>query len=201
MTTGLSAAAERVVELGLAVVEGTRVVATFETLVNPERAIPPRLTDIHGITTAMASKAPTMREVLPALLHHLDGAVFTAHNAQFDHGFLEHEVRRVHGTRAGLPVDALCTKLWAWHLYGRGNGSGEAVEARLGIRNRCPHHALPDVEATVEVLLRFLGKGGVTVENLAKARALRVLGPMGSGKRPAAAWEPGRLAACVRGHG
>jgi len=183
-TTGLGYAQHRVCEVALAVVEGTRVIHTWESIVNPERSIDPMATAVHGLTTRHLARAPTIAGLLGDILHHIEGALFVAHNAAFDHGFLQAEIRRVHGEAFGLPVESICTKNWAWRRFGRGHGSLPDVCERLGIINRSAHHALPDVEAEVQVLLHFLGKGGVTKANIERARAEGLVRPLGTGTRP-----------------
>ena len=85
-TTGLNPPRDRIVEV--AVVDDTGTVL-LSTLVDPEREIPQRVVNIHGITTAMVSKAPTFDRVLPrleALFQEADRVV--VYNAEFDIKFL-----------------------------------------------------------------------------------------------------------------
>jgi len=182
-TTGFSpGAGDRVCEVALVVVEGVRIVDRFETLVNPEREIPN--SHIHGVHDSMVKRAPLFADVFPTLMSYLQGRYLVAHNAAFDHGFLESEVRYGYGAKYGLEVEGLCTKLWAWHKFGHGHGSLDYLCGRLRIANDCPHHALPDAVAEAQVLLKFLGRGGVTVENLENARKARAISVYGAGPLP-----------------
>lgn len=87
-TTGIDAAKCAVVEVACQVVEGGRVVETFESLVNPMCAVPPFVTAIHGIDYGMVWGQPRLRELVPALRELCRGAVIVAHNAAFDLRFL-----------------------------------------------------------------------------------------------------------------
>jgi DNA polymerase III subunit epsilon len=87
-TTGIDANTCAVVEVACQVVEAGRVVATFESLVDPGCAIPSFATAIHGISNAMVDGKPRLRHLMPELLDHCRGAVVVAHNASFDRRFL-----------------------------------------------------------------------------------------------------------------
>jgi DNA polymerase-3 subunit epsilon len=108
-TTGSSPARERVTEIGVVRVdfdgEATRV-DEWSTLVNPGIPIPPEIEWLTGITNDMVRAAPPFSSVAQDLIDRLDGAVFIAHNARFDYGFLRAEFER-----AGLAFHArtLCT--------------------------------------------------------------------------------------------
>jgi len=76
------------VEVACQIVEAGQVVATFESLVNPCRGIPPFVTAIHGIDDGMVWGQPMLRELVPELRRLCRGAVIVAHNAAFDRRFL-----------------------------------------------------------------------------------------------------------------
>jgi DNA polymerase III epsilon subunit-like protein len=67
-TTGLEIGADRITEIAAVRFQAGRELAHFETLVNPERTIPPRISQMTGISNAAAAKAPRLEEVLPELL-------------------------------------------------------------------------------------------------------------------------------------
>ena len=77
------------------------MVGQFETLVNPQRPIPPKVIQITGITPRMVAGAPRIEEVLPHLLDFLRDAVIVAHNALFDVSFLNYELTRLEGPAPG----------------------------------------------------------------------------------------------------
>src|SRR5580658_9570325 len=87
-TTGFSPAADRVVEVACVLVDGSRVVDRWATLVNPGMPIPARATAIHGITDEMVAGAPSLLSALAELRRRCWGRLLAAHHAQFDLSFL-----------------------------------------------------------------------------------------------------------------
>ena len=85
---GDGATADAITEIGAVKVRAGEVIGEFATLVDPGRAIPPKIVELTGITTAMVRDAPAITAVLPMFLEFARGAVLVAHNAGFDIGFL-----------------------------------------------------------------------------------------------------------------
>jgi DNA polymerase-3 subunit epsilon len=94
-TTGATAWADRITEIGLIEVDRGEYVGEWSSLVNPQRRIPPAIQALTGITDAMVADAPVFDELAPELFHRLSGKVLVAHNARFDYGFLRNEFRRL----------------------------------------------------------------------------------------------------------
>ena len=94
-TTGATAWADRITEIGLVEVDRGHFVGEWSSLVNPQRRIPPAIQALTGITDAMVADAPTFEELAEALYQRLSGKVLVAHNARFDYGFLRNEFRRL----------------------------------------------------------------------------------------------------------
>ncbi len=105
-TTGLIAHKDRVIEIGLVRVEGGVEVSRFHTLLNPEVMLPSIITDITGITDADLDGAPKFRDIAGELAEFLQGALFVAHNAEFDLKFIREEFARI--DEAFMPA-RLCT--------------------------------------------------------------------------------------------
>jgi DNA polymerase-3 subunit epsilon len=170
-TTGSRAGASKITEIGAVRIEGLQVVATFHTLVNPQRPIPPMITHITGITQAMVADAPRIEQVVPDLLDFLEGAVIVAHNAAFDVGFLNYELQRLKGRRLGEgAIDTLpLARLLAPGLPNYRLGT---VAAALDAPVAACHRALADAQAAGHVFVTLAGRlqeRGIT--RLGEARA------------------------------
>lgn len=87
-TTGSSADADRITEIGAAKFHRGECTGTFQTLVNPGCTIPPFITILTGITEAMVLPAPRIESLLGSLVHFIGDSVIVAHNARFDVSFL-----------------------------------------------------------------------------------------------------------------
>ncbi|MGH2547046.1 MAG: exonuclease domain-containing protein, partial [Actinomycetota bacterium] len=94
-TTGGSPPESRITEIGAVRYRGGERQATYQTLVDPGVPIPRFVSHLTGIDDFMVGEAPPVEAVLPSLLEFLRGAVFVAHNAGFDHRFLNHDLERL----------------------------------------------------------------------------------------------------------
>ncbi len=154
-TGGRARHGDRVTEVAAVVMREGRVVEVFETLVNPQRAIPPWITALTNISWAMVKDAPTFREVAPRLLDVLEGRIFVAHNATFDWNFICAEVERATGER--LEGERVCTVRLARRLLPQlRRRSLDYVCLHYGVENGARHRAGGDALATAHVLQRLL---------------------------------------------
>jgi DNA polymerase-3 subunit epsilon len=96
-TGGTPQSGHRVTEIAAVTVEGGEVRGVYETLVNPERGIPPEIVRLTGITWEMVRGRAPFRGVAEDVVAALGGRVFVAHNAAFDWRFVSHEVERATG--------------------------------------------------------------------------------------------------------
>jgi DNA polymerase III epsilon subunit family exonuclease len=155
-TTGPKMPPSRVMEIGATRVHSGRIVAEFQTLVNPRAPIPPFIAGLTGISDAMVATAPTFEEVAADWLHFAGTAVLVAHNAVFDVRFINHEIASVFPGRR-MMNSHLCTVSLARRLL------PELKSFRLGalaehfdIPHRTRHRAGEDARATARVFLRLL---------------------------------------------
>ncbi|MEP6297678.1 MAG: exonuclease domain-containing protein, partial [Ilumatobacter sp.] len=93
-TTGGNRDEDMITEVGVVKVRGGECLGTFQTLVNPGRAIPPQIAVLTGLTDVRVAPAPRIEAVLPSLLSFLGDAVLVAHNARFDTGFIQAALQR-----------------------------------------------------------------------------------------------------------
>ncbi len=157
-TTGLDPARDEIVQLAAMRVVNGRIVdgEVFETLIDPQRPIPPGATAVHGITPQMVIGAPHIAEAGARFHRFAAGAVLVAHNAPFDMAFLRRHEADI-CQRFDNPI--LDTVLASAVLFGQGEShSLDALAARFGIviPEAARHTALGDAQATAQALVRML---------------------------------------------
>lgn len=144
-TTGTRPQRDRIIEIAVLRVENNMIVDSFTTLINPECSIPPSITQLTGITNADVADAPTFEEVALTLYEYLDGAVFVAHNVQFDYGFIVQEFAR---TQLSFSARRLCTVRLSRALYPRFRRHNlDAIIQRFDINALPRHRAEGDTHA------------------------------------------------------
>jgi DNA polymerase-3 subunit epsilon len=96
-STGLSFQHDRLVELAALEFDPLtgEVGRTFHRYVNPQRPVPAAAVEVHGLTDAFLADKPPFAEVADELLGFVSGAAAVIHNARFDVGFLEAELKRI----------------------------------------------------------------------------------------------------------
>lgn len=147
-TTGPPPAA-RMVEIGAIKVRGRHVVARFESLLFPERAMPAPAQAIHGLTDAALAKAPTAGEVLPGFLAWTEGLPLVAHNAAFDAAVLGAEAAR---GNLRLPSNQiLCSLQAARRLLCLRSFRLEDLVAQLQLPTGPHHRAAADAQHTLHL--------------------------------------------------
>ena len=154
-TGGCAWRGDRITEIAAVIVRGGQVVEHFETLVNPERPIPPMISALTNISWSMVKDAPRFRDVCERVVSMLSGRVFVGHNADFDWRFVSAEVQRATGHR--LEGERLCTVRLARkllpHLRSR---RLDAVAYHYGVGITARHRAGGDALATAHILLKLL---------------------------------------------
>jgi DNA polymerase-3 subunit epsilon len=154
-TGGRAWSGDRITEIAAVVVRTGKIVEVFETLVNPQRSIPPFVTRLTNITWDMVKDAPTFDRVAPDVMRVLEGNVFVAHNAMFDWRFVTSELTRSTGRKLG--GRRLCTvKIARKVLPQLSRRSLDHVARYYGVEIRGRHRAAGDALATAKCLLRML---------------------------------------------
>ena len=159
-TTGASADfGHRVIELGIVRIEGGRVVAEYQQLMDPDRRISPGVTALTGISQTMVTGQPRFADQLPAALQLLQGAAVMGHNVRFDLSFLRKEFRRAGQDITavlGSDVPVFDTVRIARRRFGRGGNALQILSRRLGIEPTVAHRALADAQTTAQVFERLM---------------------------------------------
>jgi DNA polymerase-3 subunit epsilon len=152
-TTGTSALYGRIIEIGIVRLDPGEAPRTYETLLNPECTIHPRIEQLTGISNRDVVGAPVFAEVAREVYDLLDGAVFVAHNARFDYSFVKGEFARL---GRGFTARCLCTVKLSRSLFPQHRHHDlSSVIARHGIQCASRHRALGDalaVQAFLEQL-------------------------------------------------
>lgn len=154
-TSGLSPRGHRVLSVAaFALDERGEPEHSVVSLLNP--GCDPGPVHIHGLTRQRLSGAPTFSAVLPELQRLLAGRVLVAHNAAFDHGFLDAEFRRAGAT---LPsTSRMCTLALSRRLgLEVADHKLGTLAAYWGVRQRAAHDAGDDALVLSRILTRSLG--------------------------------------------
>ena len=176
-TTGSHAGFHRITEVAVVHHDGTSVTGIHQTLINPEREIPPFISALTGIYPEMLSKAPTFGEIADDLFQWLEGRIFVAHNAHFDFSFLKKEFEV-----AGYSWNPqrLCTVRLSRKIVPglRSYNLGRLAEA-LGVTIQNRHRAGGDAEATAHIFGMLLKKDntGVIDKSLKRNSGEKILPP------------------------
>ena len=150
-TTGGRGDRHRVTEIGAVKVRDGEIIDRFQTLLNPQRTIPPGITRLTGISPAMVEDAPYFADVADAFEAFMSDAIFVAHNVEFDYGFIASEFARI-GRMFRHPK--LCTCASMRKLYpGMRSYSLASLCRSFDIPLKQHHRALCDAEAAAELLL------------------------------------------------
>ena len=176
-TTGLSARTAEICEIGAVRIRGLEPAGTFETLVRPGAPLPTAVAALTGIRDAELRCAPPLGAAVRRFLAFAGDCVLVAHNARFDVGFLDRAVERLDGRRSAAPVldtVGLARTLLAGRVRRHGLAS---LAAWLGTSVEPCHRALPDAQATAEILVHLIGlaqeRGAETVADLQRLAAPR----------------------------
>ena len=176
-TTGLRPGSSQICEIGAVKIAGLEIVGEFETLVDPRVPLGPAVSALTGLTDRQLRGAPPAASAVRDFLRFAGDSVLVAHNARFDLAFLDRETERLTGSRLAAPVVdtvALARRL----LAGRGTRASLAqLSYFFGTSVQPCHRALPDAQATAEVLLALIGlaqeRGARTVAELVALAATR----------------------------
>ena len=191
-TTGLSVDdGHRIIEIGCIEVVNRRVTGEHLHLyLNPEREVDEGASAVHGMTLEMLSDKPLFAQVCDRLLEFVRDAEVVIHNAPFDEGFLDSELRRCGRGRFREACEGVRDTLrMARDLHPGKRNTLDALCERYGISNahRRLHGALLDAELLAEVYLAMT-RGQDSLEI-----GLRLASEGGQGAVDDATWPPRRL--------
>lgn len=168
-TTGLEPEqGHRIIEIGCVEIVNRRLTGNhYHQYLQPDREIDAGAVEVHGITVEFLADKPRFADVIHDFLEFVSGAELIIHNAPFDVGFINHELRMIDAGHAS--IETVCgvvdTLQMARRLHPGQKNSLDALCKRYGIDNsqRTLHGALLDAEILADVYLTMTG-GQVTLE-------------------------------------
>ncbi len=168
-TTGANPAVDRITEIGLVEVDRNGNATHWSSLVNPGTSIPAFIQGLTGISNEMVREAPPFAQLAPALHERLQDALFIAHNARFDYGFLRNAF-----SEAGYSFrsDVLCTVKLSRALFPEESRHNlDALIERHQLKPNARHRALADAD----LIWQFWQKLGQQVPQDVLMPALKTL--------------------------
>ena len=159
-TTGLSPSECSITEIGAVRFRGGECLGTFQSLVDPGSAVPPSITVLTGITSAMLVDAPRIAEVLPSFLEFLGDAVVVGHNVRFDLSFLDAalgDTGRPRLSNRSIDTCGLARRLIREEVPDCRLGT---LATRLRLEHQPSHRALDDALATGDLLHLLIERAG-----------------------------------------
>lgn len=152
-TTGGKATRDRIIEIGLLVVDQGKLVKTWQTFVNPETPVPPWIQKLTGIRNEMLRDAPSFEEIAPVIQGVCEGRILVAHNARFDYGFLKNEFKRL---GQSFQAKTLCSVKLSRRFYAQYPRHGlDQVIQRLGVSVQNRHRALEDAQVIWQLFVKI----------------------------------------------
>jgi DNA polymerase-3 subunit epsilon len=161
-TTGLEPEqGHRIIEIGCVELVDRRLTGNnFQHYLQPEREIDAAAVEVHGITNEFLADKPKFCDLASDFIEYVRGAELIIHNAPFDVGFLNHELRLMQSPQL---IDDLCavtdTLVMAKKMHPGQRNSLDALCKRYDIDNshRELHGALLDAEILADVYLMMTG--------------------------------------------
>jgi len=154
-TTGLAPKdGARATEIAAVIVQDSKIVGRYQSLMNAGITVPPFITELTGITNSMVRSAPPSSQVMQEVLEFLGPLPVVAHNASFDEKFFQHECLLAGKASAN---QFACSMLVSRRLFPTSpNHKLDTLVRTLDItRTGDFHRALPDAEMTAELLVKI----------------------------------------------
>ena len=188
-TTGLNpTGGDRMVEIGcIEMVNRVETGRTFHAYFNPQRSMPSEAEAVHGLSTVFLSAQPFFEDRVEDLIAFLADSPLVAHNASFDFGFLNHELKL-----CGRPLVCMSrmvdTLVLARSRHPGAKHSLDALCTRFGVDRslRIKHGALLDAQLLAQVYVELTGGRQIGLGLVADtdAREVSVSGPTVTVREP-----------------
>jgi DNA polymerase-3 subunit epsilon len=165
--TGGTQKVDRIIEIGIVLIDGEEITSTFSSLVRPGISIPPFITKLTGISNKMVADSPQFHEIARTIVEMTEGRSLVAHNVSFDYRILREEFDRL---GYEFKSDTLCTARLSRHYFpdiDKYNLASVAKALNLDLADR--HRAGDDAMATAQIMLQILNKSrgaGLSLKNM-----------------------------------
>ena len=162
-TTGLEVdQGHRIVEVGAVALEDRkRTDLHFHSYLNPQRSIDEEAEKVHGLSMERLSNEPEFSEIAESFLEFVEGSILVIHNAAFDLGFLNAELKRASSQYPTLEeiCDVEDTLLMARNKFPGQRNSLDALANRFEVSgyDRSFHGALLDANILADVYIHLTG--------------------------------------------
>ena len=154
-TTGLSNQYDKIIELAAVKVKDGEIIDKFERFSNPHERLSDVIINLTHITDDMLVDAPEIEEVLTEFKAWVGDAIFVAHNASFDMGFIDTGYEHVGiGASTNAVIDTLELSRTINTEYGK-HGLNFLAK-KYGVELTQHHRAIYDTEATAYMFIKML---------------------------------------------
>lgn len=162
-TTGLEPSqGHRIIEIGCVEVVDRKLTGNhYHQYIQPEREIDEQAIEVHGITAEFLADKPVFSDIVDEFMAFVDGGELVIHNAPFDVGFINHELRLHQGQYTVLAdyCSVVDTLTMARQKHPGQKNNLDALCKRYMVDNsqRDLHGALLDAEILADVYLMMTG--------------------------------------------
>ncbi|MEL3908842.1 MAG: 3'-5' exonuclease [Treponemataceae bacterium] len=170
-TTGLDAEKDRVVEIGAIKFDKRGVIARMSVLINPEMPMPEGASAVNNITDELLQDKPLMKDVIGDFLAFIEDSILVIHNAKFDIGMMNSELKRLGGSE--LTNKIVDTWVFAKEVYpGLESYSLQKLAALLDLKVLDAHRAEDDARVCMDffncAIDRFFDENADMLESYAQ---------------------------------
>lgn len=157
-TTGHSSTnGDRIIQIAIVFIQNGRIGEPYVRFVNPGKEIPAFIRQLTSISDDDVKGAPMFEDIAQEVAERLEGAVFVAHNTDFDLAFLQNEFKRCGlGKWTGQKIDTV--ELAKIMFPSSASYRLQDITEELGIQLESAHRADDDAAATAELFLACLAK-------------------------------------------
>lgn len=153
-TTGGFAQRHKMTEVAIYIHDGTQVIESYSSLINPSHYLPGYIIGLTGITPGMLADAPPFKEIAPKVYEMLKDKIFVAHNVHFDYSFIKKELE---DAGFNLNTKKLCTvRLTRKLIPGLRSYSLGNIAGHFKVPVHARHRAGGDAKATAVIFDKLL---------------------------------------------